>query len=178
MKIKVGDMKVEAATFVKHLWSVVREKSNDLKDKADAMKTKVLLLGFLKNKNILGAISSKVTWPHGWNIKHRLSGKFKLGGHHPASDIGELSSQDQQQLQLQELELLFGGTSDSAAASPRNSPAAAASINSSKCGTPEIKSDNEIDKIASAFIKRFHKQMKLQKQQSYKTYQAMLARSV
>lgn len=175
MKIKVGDMKVEAATFVKHLWSVVREKSSDLKDKADAMKTKLLLLGFLKNKNILGAISSKVTWPHRWNIKHRLSGKFKLGGHHSASDIGELSSQDQQ---LQEIEFLFGGASDSAAASPRNSPAAAASINSSKCGTPEIKSDNEIDKIASAFIKRFHKQMKLQKQQSYKTYQAMLARSV
>lgn len=177
MKIKVGDMKVEAATFMKHLWAVVKEKSNGLKDKADAMKTKVLLLGFLKNKNILEAISSKVTWPHRWNIiKHRLSGKFKLTGHHHTNDTAEhVTSQDQQQ--LQELELLFGGTSDSAAESPRNSPAAA-SINSSKCGTPEIKSDHEIDKIASAFIKRFHNQMKLQKQQSYKTYQAMLARSV
>lgn len=173
MKIQVGGMKVEAATFVKHLWAVVKEKSNGLKDKADAMTTKLLLLGFLKNKNILGAITSKVTWPHRWNLKHRLSGKFKLGGHQHTNDMVE-SSQDQQ---LQELELLFGGASDSAAESPRNSPAAA-SINSSKCATPDTKSDHEIDKIASAFIKRFHNQMKLQKQQSYKTYQAMLARSV
>ncbi|KAI6677433.1 hypothetical protein NL676_038229 [Syzygium grande] len=38
--------------------------------------------------------------------------------------------------------------------------------------------ENEIDHVADLFIKRFHRQMRLQKMESFKNYQEMLSRSV
>ncbi|KAH9310866.1 hypothetical protein KI387_025901, partial [Taxus chinensis] len=96
---------------------------------------------------------------------YKLSAKFKR------SEISEIkepnscvsvelfsSSPDHQELQSLSHSLLVGlEASDSP--SPR---------------TSEIRSENEIDKIAGSFIRRFHNQMRLQKQDSYN---AMLARS-
>ncbi|OVA09726.1 Protein of unknown function DUF761 [Macleaya cordata] len=38
--------------------------------------------------------------------------------------------------------------------------------------------EDEIDHVADLFIRRFHRQMRLQKQESFKRYQEMLERSV
>ncbi|XP_030539515.1 uncharacterized protein LOC115747472 [Rhodamnia argentea] len=38
--------------------------------------------------------------------------------------------------------------------------------------------ENEIDRVADLFIRRFHRQMRLQKMESFKNYQEMLGRSV
>lgn len=49
--------------------------------------------------------------------------------------------------------------------------------NSREDGT-EFKLEDEIDHVADLFIRRFHRQMKIQKQESFKRYREMLARGV
>ncbi|THU53721.1 hypothetical protein C4D60_Mb10t17440 [Musa balbisiana] len=50
-------------------------------------------------------------------------------------------------------------------------------INSKEDGS-EFRLDDEIDHAADVFIKRFHRQMRMQKLESFKRYQEMLLRSV
>ncbi|GLJ44897.1 hypothetical protein SUGI_0945240 [Cryptomeria japonica] len=151
---------MEATSFLKHLWTILKKKSDTLKDKADEiMNTQMLLLKSMKNDNILGSVSNRIKF----NWRHRFSGKFKRRDSEKKEDLNNPSmellcaSPDRQELESLS-QRLFGGSD--ASGSPR---------------TPEIRSENEIDRIAGSFIRRFHNQIKLQKQDSYN---AMLARSV
>lgn len=50
-------------------------------------------------------------------------------------------------------------------------------VKNSKPEGEEFKLEDEIDHVAELFIKRFHRQLRLQKQLSFKRYQEMLERS-
>nr|CAD1822949.1 unnamed protein product [Ananas comosus var. bracteatus] len=50
--------------------------------------------------------------------------------------------------------------------------------NSGGSGTADVEELNEIDRLAEKFIEMFHEKFRLEKQESYRRYQEMMARSI
>ncbi|GLJ46074.1 hypothetical protein SUGI_0970620 [Cryptomeria japonica] len=163
-------MKMEASTnFVKQVWSVVRgvvkTKSTALKDRAtDVMKSKLVALGLVKNKKIFKAICHKM------NVlfhaeKEENNDNMALAVCAPSAAEAKYEPA--------ELDYL----SHTLFESPRNSISSMLDGRLSTC-TDLVELEDEIDDLADIFIKRFHAQMRFQKQSSFKRYQEMLNRGV
>ncbi|URE11267.1 hypothetical protein MUK42_24727 [Musa troglodytarum] len=175
-------MKIRASSALKRIYSVVvamvKAKSMAVRSKTSALKTRLLVLGLLHNKKVLmKAINHKI---------HALMGQER-------GDGGAHSAEEQNKAIV-----LYDAAKNEALPSPTsaepsycddddNYPDLRHSLfdmededdeeNSREDGS-EFSLEDEIDHVADVFIRRFHRQMRLQKLESFKRYQEMLQRSV
>ncbi|WOL01785.1 hypothetical protein Cni_G10502 [Canna indica] len=196
-------MKIRASSFLKHMFSVVVEmvkaKSSAMKSKTSAFKARLLVLGLLhQNKKVLmKAINSKILALMGGREKgegdtHSAEDDSKAivlydaakseapmsptSYIEPAYYNGDDDDDDDNypdlrhslfDLEDEEDDDELGNATGSVIDLVRNSKDGA-----------EFSLEDEIDHVADVFIKRFHKQMKMQKLESFKRYQEMLQRGV
>ncbi|XP_077228111.1 uncharacterized protein LOC143861100 [Tasmannia lanceolata] len=184
-------MKNGASTFLKRVISVVgslvKAKSVAVKSKTSAMKARLIIFGLLRSKKLLlPAISQKI---------HELLGQDKQEGDpnnaivvynalvneaEPNSYCMELvavdDNLDDDDDRYPDLthslfdELEFDNGSESVIDLVKH--------NRERVGdTSEFSLEDEIDHVADVFIRRFKRQMQMQKQESFKRYQDMLDRS-
>lgn len=176
-------MKIGGAPFVvRQVWSVMssvlKEKSNTVKGKvAHTMKTKISVLGLIKNKKIFGAISHKMNSLFGLEENEGLyssDSNRSLTKYYASTPVDEMPCEALQQCE-QELEHLSHAIleSESPSENPTDSVSAIESTRMSTCSV-----EDEIDILAEDFIRRFRSQMLLQKQNSFQRYREMLDRSV
>lgn len=192
-------MKTKASTFLKQVFSVittiVKAKSMAVKNKTSAIKTRLLVFGLLRNKKLLmSAISNKI---------HALMGQER-----GEEAEGERSAQDKSKaivLYNADKDDASPNQNYSESAEPGedddypdlrhslfdvededddddelgNGTGSVIDLvkNAREEGT-YFSLEDEIDLVADVFIRRFHKQMKMQKLESFKRYKEMLERSV
>nr|DAD34034.1 TPA_asm: hypothetical protein HUJ06_004674 [Nelumbo nucifera] len=163
-------MKNRASVFLKQIISVittiVKAKSLAIKSKTSAMKTRLIIFSLLKNKKVLLA-----------SISHKLHAL--TAQQDKRQDKDEMDDQSQATIEF-----------NSRANEVHPNPSCTELVKVD--GEEEEEEDeddkypdlthslleDEIDHVADLFIKRFHRQMKMQKQESFKRYQEMLERSV
>ncbi|XP_042500845.1 uncharacterized protein LOC122078783 [Macadamia integrifolia] len=212
-------MKNRASMFLKQLMSVlssvVKAKSLALKNKTSAMKSRLIILSFLKNKKVLlSAINHKINALVAHHHHHHHQGNdhdVEHGGdqnsgnaivlyhavpnesHPSCSELvkvggeGDIDGHDQKvyydddddkypdlthslfESEEGEDELDLGDPVGSVIDLVRNHR---------NEGGEDFKLEDQIDQVADLFIMRFHRQMKMQKQESFKRYREMLERSV
>ncbi|KAH9328507.1 hypothetical protein KI387_000615 [Taxus chinensis] len=163
-----------SANLVKQIWSAVRgavkTKSNSLKEKAaDAMKAKVVVLGLIKNKKIFKTIRHKMDVLFHSHQEEESRNSMALAVFGPAAAFEEKFD-----LHPAELDYL----SNTVLELPRNSICSMLADGPISACTDLAELEDEIDDLADIFIRRFHAQMRFQKQSSFKLYQEMLDRSV
>ncbi|XP_010523007.1 PREDICTED: uncharacterized protein LOC104801433 [Tarenaya hassleriana] len=188
-------MKNKAKALLKQIFttlsSMAKAKSQAIKNKSNAFKTRVLMLSLVENKNLgLGSISNKIhsllshnedqDQEHGDDSNKAIilynaappcsstSGAMDGHGH----DDGDGKYPDLRHTlfdiedEFRDLEEADGGGS------------IIEMVKNSKEGEGESFSlENEIDHVADLFISRFHKQIRLQKLLSFKRNQEMLNRN-
>ncbi|KAK9272979.1 hypothetical protein L1049_003359 [Liquidambar formosana] len=181
--------------FLKQVISLVttmaKAKSLALKNKTRAIKTRLFIFSLLRNKKVLlTSISHKLHALLGQEEARRNQSDDDESRHaivvslvcnamtresqypnptHTAEDktypdlTHSLFEESDQELELED-----PGGSGSVIEMVRHSK---------EEGGEEFKLEDEIDHVADLFIRRFHRQMRMQKQQSFKRYQEMLQRS-
>lgn len=182
----------EAPSVVKQEWSVLsgllKSKSSSVKGKAaHVMKSKVAVLGHIKNKKIFGlikskkifgAISGKMNSLFGYEEKQRQyssDNNMALMAYHASQPDDERFCEVLQQCEPG-LEGLVNALleSDLPTDNPRNS----VSVIVEGQGMSTCSVEDEIDILAEDFIRRFRSQMVLQQQNSFQRYEEMLDRGV
>lgn len=188
-------MKNKASSFLKQIISVIttvaKAKSLALKSKTSALKTRLLVFSLLRNKKVLMAsISHKL---------HALVGQQKTEEDDQSKAIVVYNAMANESLsspvctELVRMEDYYGYEEEGDDKYPdlthslfdlreEEEDEVGGSViemvkNSKEQGQNFVLED-EIDQVADLFIKRFHKQIRIQKQQSFKRYQEMLERSV
>ena len=189
-------MKNEASSFLKKIVSVItamaKAKSLALKSKTSALKTRLLVFSLLRNKKVLMAsISHKL---------HALVGQQEKTEDDKSKVIVVYNAMANESLssaacrELVQMEDYYGYDEEEGNdkypdlthslfdLGEEEEEEAGGSViemvkNSKEQGENFVLED-EIDQVADLFIKRFHKQMRIQKQLSFKRYQEMLERSV
>ncbi|CBI21241.3 hypothetical protein VitviT2T_022099 [Vitis vinifera] len=187
-------MKNKASSFLKQIISVIttvaKAKSLALKSKTSALKTRLLVFSLLRNKKVLMAsISHKL---------HALVGQQEKTEDDQSKAIVVYNAMANESLsspvctELVQMEDYYGydeeegdekypdlthSLFDSGEEQEVGGSVIEMVKNSKEQGENFVLED-EIDQVADLFIKRFHKQMRIQKQQSFKRYQEMLERSV
>ncbi|XP_074583332.1 uncharacterized protein LOC141839487 [Curcuma longa] len=197
-------MKIRASSFLKNIVSVVvgmvKAKTMALKSKASGFKTRLLVLGLLHNKKVLmKAINHKIhalitSQAKGQGDEHFAEEHNKAimvyaskdddaeptsrphitepAGYSDDDDdnypdlrhsLFELEDEDDDE------ELELGDADGSVIELVRNAK--------EEDGT-EFSLEDEIDHVADVYIRRFRKQMRMQRLESFKRYQEMLQRSV
>ncbi|KAG1331634.1 hypothetical protein COCNU_02G016020 [Cocos nucifera] len=190
-------MKNKASNFLKQVFSLivnmVKAKSMAVKSKTSAMKSRLLIFGLLRHKKLLmSAINHKI---------HALMGQEK-GGETPTNtedyskaivlyNAGENEAtpsttrteavnrdDDDDDDDYPDLtHSLFDDEDDDDGLGDATGSVIDLVRNSKEDGSEFILED-EIDHVADVFIRRFHRQMRMQKLESFKRYQEMLERSV
>ncbi|KAE8023810.1 hypothetical protein FH972_009471 [Carpinus fangiana] len=185
-------MKTKASHALKHiistLISMAKAKSMAIKNKTSAAKARLLMVSLLKNKKVmLDSLSHKI---------HTLLGQHDKESQSEADDESESESKaivlynamenestltqlvevddeddkypDLRHSLFDEEEFEFEDQGGSIVDLVRNS----------KEEGQNFILEDEIDQVADLFIMRFHKQMRMQKLQSFKRYQEMMERSL
>lgn len=187
-------MKNKASTFLKRVFSqivtMVKAKSLAVKSKTSAMKSRLLIFGLLRHKKLLmSAINHKI---------HALMGQEK-GGQTPNDDgddskaivlynpqtnegppsatHAELANYEDDDEYPDLTHSLFDDEDDDDGLGDATG-SVIDWVRKSKEDGSEFVLEDEIDHVADVFIKRFHRQMRMQKLESFKRYQEMLERSV
>ncbi|KAL0923037.1 hypothetical protein M5K25_007079 [Dendrobium thyrsiflorum] len=197
---RASKMKRKASTVLKQTFSfiknMVRAKSMLAKGKSSAIKARLLIFGLLRNKKILmSAINHKM---------HTIMGQEK--GKHAENEedyskaivlynnaeeapsnssllepfqCGEVEDEEDDDYPDLRHSLFNSEDDDEDDDELVNGTGSVIDLvrNSREDGT-EFRLEDEIDHVADVFIRRFHRQMKLQKQESFKRYREMLARGV
>lgn len=185
-------MKNKATALVKRvvsiLSSIAKAKSLAIKNKTNAAKARLLMFSLMKNKKLLtSAISNKF---------HNLIG----GGQHQHEDEDEVVVDGMAIVVHNQNQCVSSAcTSDVVEEEEENDkyPDLTHSLfeedddlevdggsiidmvrNSKEEEGQDFSLEEEIDHVADLFIKRFHKQIKLQKLESFKRFQEMLARGL
>ncbi|KAK3228940.1 hypothetical protein Dsin_000821 [Dipteronia sinensis] len=185
-------MKNKASAFLKQViclvTSVAKAKSLALKNKTNAAKARLLMFSLMKNKKVLmGSISNKIHNLLGHQTSHRedndvVEDQSKAIVLHNAVEPHSSSSctqyvyddddddkyPDLTHSLFDEEEFEFDDQGGSIIDIVRNS----------KEEGENFSLEEEIDHVADLFIKRFHKQIKLQKLESFKRFQEMIARGL
>ncbi|CAL9198515.1 uncharacterized protein LOC104000642 [Musa acuminata AAA Group] len=189
-----------SSSFLKQMCSavvaMVKAKSMAVKSKTSALRTRLLVLRLLQNKKLLmKAINHKI---------HALMGQEKgEGGAHSAEDHDKAivlydaaknaaltnptdtepmycyddDDDDYPDLRHSLFDLEEEEEEDDDELGNTTGSVIDLVKNSKEDGS-EFRLEDEIDHAADVFIKRFHRQMRLQKLESFKRYQEMLLRSV
>lgn len=171
-----------APAVVRQVWSVVsgvlKSKSSVVKGKAaHAMKSKIAVLGLIKNKKLYVAISQKMNSLFGHEESQSYSSNNMALTVYHASASDEMPCEVLQQCE-QQLDYLSEAPSESD--TPLVSTINSVCVTEDRlCRYSDVgQLEDEIDILADAFIRRFRAQMYLQKQDSFKRYRDMLNRSV
>ncbi|CAM8888343.1 unnamed protein product [Rhodiola kirilowii] len=180
-------MKSKASSFIKKVLDVIsamaKAKTLALKHKTEALKTRLMIFSVLKNRKLLmSSISNKLQAIMGKNENKDMDedddqnkaivlfNALKMGSIPNPSQIEEYMDDDDNRYpdlthSLFDLEDDFEDPGGSVIDIVKHSK---------EDGGEEFKLEDEIDQVADLFIKRFHRQMRMQKQLSFKRYQEML----
>ncbi|XP_059448282.1 uncharacterized protein LOC132179558 [Corylus avellana] len=172
--------------IISTLISIAKAKSMALKSKTSAAKSRLVMFSLLKNKKvILDSLSHKI---------HRL-----LGGQHDKESQSEADDDESKAIVLYNAmanestltQLVEVDDEDDKYPDLRHSlfdeeefefedqgGSIVDLVRNSKEEGENFSLEDEIDQVADLFIMRFHKQMRLQKLQSFKRYQEMMERSL
>ncbi|KAK1270795.1 hypothetical protein QJS04_geneDACA021062 [Acorus gramineus] len=191
-------MKNRASVFLKQivstLISIVKSKSMAVKSKTSEVKTRLIIFGLLRNKKLLmTTISHKLQALTGHHHHHekRVSDESNvdskavvLYNSATAPALTETSgyclvncADDDEYPDLTHTLFDEGGDIDDDDDDDGDG-SAIDYVRNTREDSKEFSLEDEIDHVADVFIRRFHKQMRLQKQESFKRYQEMLDRSV
>ncbi|XP_031252667.1 uncharacterized protein LOC116110602 [Pistacia vera] len=193
-------MKKKASAFFKKviclLSSIVKAKSMSVKNKTSAVKARLIMFSLMKNKKVLlGTISNKIHGILGHHDDHEAdqSKAIVLYNAIAATEPTQSSSSYTHQLEYYNSDndndnekypdLTHSLFNEEGFEFDDDDDDQGGSIidlvkNSKEEGGEDFSLEEEIDHVADLFIKRFHKQMRLQKLQSFKRFQEMLARGV
>ncbi|XP_044509798.1 uncharacterized protein LOC123228434 [Mangifera indica] len=185
-------MKNQASTFFKKviclLTSIAKAKSMAIKNKTSAAKARLIMFSLMKSKKALlglGSISNKI---HGL-LGHHDDDHNHQGNQSKAIVVyNAIAATESQSIYNDDIDdndndkypdlthSLFDEFEDD------EDDQGGSIIDMVKNSKEEVGEnfslEEEIDHVADLFIKRFHKQMRLQKLQSFKRFQEMLARGV
>lgn len=196
-------MKNKASAFLKQvlcfLTSVAKSKSMAIKNKTSAAKARLIMFSLMKSKKVLvGSISKKI---HGLlghptdkdadNI-HDGDQSKAIVPYNAAAAVGALVTEPQSSSICSQLLLQDTEDDDDKYPDLRHSlfddeefefedegnGSVIDMVRNSKEEGEDFSLEEEIDHVADLFIKRFHRQMHLQKLASFKRFQEMLARGV
>ncbi|OAY76676.1 uncharacterized protein LOC109727884 [Ananas comosus] len=192
-------MKNKASTFLKQIvtliTAVVKARTMAVKNKTAALKTRLMILGFLRNKKVMmSTISHKI---------HALMSQDKVRLSGPTNEnnnkaiVLRNSSIDERKADYEELKFVdyIEEDDDDDYDSPDLThslfdlddedeedyglvESTGSVIELVRNSRQEFNLEDEIDHVADMFIRKIHKQMRLQKQDSLKSYQDMLDRSI
>lgn len=171
-KMSIGGASKFLKQVAEPFWSVAKAKSMALKTKGSALRSRLIIFSWLRNKKIVMA-----------SLTHKL--KTLMGtseeGTSEAMVLHNESLSEPSSTELLEDEdddkypdlthSLFDG--NDGFEDPGGSV-----IDAVRNSKEEFKLEEQIDQVADLFIKRFHRQMLMQKQLSFKMYQEMLQRSL
>lgn len=196
-------MKNKASAFLKRvlclLTSVAKSKSTAIKNKTSAAKARLIMFSLMKSKKVLvGSISKKI---HG--LLGHLADKDTDNTHdgdqskaivpyNAAAAVDALVTEPQSSSICSQLLLQDAEDDDDKYPDLRHSlfdeeefefddegnGSIIDMVRNSKEEGEDFSLEEEIDHVADLFIKRFHRQMHLQKLASFKRFQEMLARGV
>ena len=182
-------MRNKASTFLKQVITVIvtmgKAKTVTLKNKASAMKTRLLLFRLLQNKKILiSAISRKIHALMGHEISQSTKDNSKAivvcnaekDEAPPSLTYIESAVSDEDNDYPDLRRSLFDEDDDDELANGTGSVIDL--VRNSREDGSDFNLEDEIDHVADVFIKRFHKQMNMQRPESFKRYQEMLERGV
>lgn len=195
-------MKNKAFAFLNQVFTVIvtmaKAKSTALKSRAKSMKTRLLVFRLLKNKKILmSAISRKIHALMGEDREKDSESSSKDDSRatvllHSAEKDETLAAapplrlgNNEQVLEppyeddgYPDLRHSFLDDDDDDEVANGNGTVMDSVRNSREDGSRELRLEDEIDQVADLFIRRFHRQMKMEKLESFKRYQEMLQRGV
>ncbi|EEF50149.1 uncharacterized protein LOC8285720 [Ricinus communis] len=170
-------MKKKASVILKQIValvsSVAKAKSLAIKSKTSAVKARLIMFSMMKSKKVLlGSISDKIHTILGQDEKDR---QYENGEEQSKAIVlynNALADEDDKYPDLRHT--LFDEEEEF------NDPGGSVIdlVKNSKDEGEDFSLEDEIDHVADLFIMRFHKQMRLQKLESFKRFQEMLARSV
>ncbi|XP_068661254.1 uncharacterized protein [Aristolochia californica] len=186
-------MKTKASTFLKQIVSVVtsliKSKSMVVKNKTNAMRARLIILGLLKNKkDLLPAIAHKI---------HALLGHDKGDNNEKNEDQSKAlvvydvkSNEAPSSNYCTGLALLDEDDDDDDDKYPdlthslfdelefdNGTDSVIDLVKSCREDASDFSLEDEIDHVADVFIRRFHKRMLMQKLESFKRYKEMIDRS-
>jgi hypothetical protein len=195
----ISAMKTKASAFLKQMVStiaaVVKAKSTVVRAKTSALKTRLLVLGVLRNKKMLmAAINTK--------IRHAIMGGQQKqqaddAARHKKRDDDEeeasvnkkavvlysapsysFSSAEQQEEEDDEYltHTLFAEDDDELVRAPGSVIDVMRDAREREQDGAEFRLEDEIDHVADVFIRRIHRQLKLQKLDSFKRFCETLER--
>ncbi|GAV82592.1 DUF761 domain-containing protein, partial [Cephalotus follicularis] len=186
-------MKNKASVFMKKIISLVssiaKAKSIAIKSKANAAKARLIMFSLMRNKKVLlGSISTKIHSLLGLHDKENeddVEDQSKAIILYNAMDSGSQSTSHCTQLVEDDgdddkypdlTHSLFDeeGLDDF----DDQGGSVIEMVRNSKEDGENFSLEDEIDHVADLFIKKFHKQMRMQKLLSFKMYQEMMERSV
>ncbi|KAF8378085.1 hypothetical protein HHK36_029421 [Tetracentron sinense] len=189
-------MKNRASVFMKQiislLSSVAKAKSMAIiKSKASAIKTRLIVLSTLKNRKVLlGSVSHKI---HALLGRQHSRNEDDIGDQSKAivlynaianEDLGESESEYESEDTYPDLtHSLFDSDEDEDEDEDEDKDKDEGGgsvidlVRKSKEEGEDFKLEDEINHIADLFIRRFHRDMRMQKQESLKRYEEMLERS-
>lgn len=196
MKRILVDMKNKASALLKQiismLTSIAKAKAMAIKNKTSAVKARLIMFSMMKNKVLLDSLSQKVRnllrqhddedqskaiilydakaneWQSGSSTEtHTRTKLIADEAHEEDNDASKYPDLRHSLFEEEEDddELQGGSVIDMVR-------------NSKEEGGEDFKLEDEIDHVADLFINRFHRQMRMQKLQSFKRYQEMLQRSI
>lgn len=196
-------MKNKASAFLKQvlcfLTSVAKSKSMAIKNKTSAAKARLIMFSLMKSKKVLvGSISKKIHGllghPADKNTDHIHDGDQSkaIVPYNAAAAVGALVTEPQSSSICSQLLLQDAEDDDDKYPDLRHSlfdeeefeledegnGSIIDMVRNSKEEGEDFSLEEEIDHVADLFIKRFHRQMHLQKLASFKRFQEMLARGV
>lgn len=191
-------MKNKASVFFKQIISVItaiaKAKTLALKTKTRAMKTRLIIFSLLRNKKILmSSISEKLRVLMGQQHYDKKQDGDNQASENNAVVLCNAMSQeslpnpthtesmednydyDDDNEKYPDLTHSLFDAEDLDFEDPGGSVIDL--VKNSKAEGEEFKLEDEIDHVADLFIKKFHRQIRIQKQLSLKRYQEMLERS-
>ncbi|KAF7008940.1 hypothetical protein CFC21_023583 [Triticum aestivum] len=190
-------MKTKASTFFKQMLStivaVVKAKSTTVRAKTSTLKTRLLVLGILRNRKLLvSAINHKIHAIMGQDDHARKEeaaqqddgGKKAIVLYTSPSYVTERDVEAAQEEEDSDDEYLTHSLfreedddDDELVNAPGSVIDVVRDAKEKEGEGAEFRLEDEIDHVADVFIRRIHKQLKLQKLESFKRFCEMMERS-
>ncbi|KAH0470709.1 hypothetical protein IEQ34_000432 [Dendrobium chrysotoxum] len=186
-------MKNKPSTFLKQIFSflntIIKAKTMAMKNKTSAVKTRLLILNLLRNKSVLlSKINNKIHAIMGENYSKAIvlynNAAKKMSAHNSKMEDVELNDEDEEddypdlRHTFFELEDEEDDDDDEDDEIVNGTGSVIDLVRNSRKDGSGFCLEDEIDHVADVFIRRFHREMRIQKQESFKRYRDMLARGV
>ncbi|KAF7016251.1 hypothetical protein CFC21_029905 [Triticum aestivum] len=192
-------MKTKASTFFKQMLStivaVVKAKSTAVRAKTSTLKTRLLVLGVLRNRKLLvSAINHKIHAIMGQDDHARKEeaaqeddgGKkaivlYTSPSYVTERDVEAAAEEEEEESDDEYLTHSLFREEDDDDDELVNAPGSVIDVvrdaKEKEAEGAEFRLEDEIDHVADVFIRRIHKQLKLQKLESFKRFCEMMERS-